>query len=110
MVALQWEPVGYLVAIMTLINHDVFAIDNRYVGAVMSFHRDHHMYRSSRRRDLLAYKRDIADCQHSHRENYFKSEITFCHRILMTSLLSELNEAIPVVHSPPGNGLPEISE
>ena len=81
MVPLQWEPAGYLVAIMTLIHHDIFAIDSRYVGAVMSFHCDHYVYRSSRRRDLLAHKRDIADRQHSHSENYLKSEMTFCHRI-----------------------------
>jgi len=81
---------------MTLIHHDIFAIDSRYVGAVMSLHRDHDVYRRSRRRDLLACKRDIADCQHGHRENYFKSEMTFCHGILMTSLLSELSEVIPV--------------
>src|SRR5216683_3344879 len=53
MVPLQWEPVGYLVAILTLIHHDIFALDSRYVGTVMRFHRDHHVYRSSRRRDLL---------------------------------------------------------
>jgi hypothetical protein len=103
------EPVGYLIAIITLIHYDIFAIDSRYVGAVMRFHGDT-MCTGVPDDDLLAYKRDIADCQHSHRENNFQSEITFWHRILMTSLFSGLNGRSRCVHSPRGNRLSEINE
>src|SRR2546425_2271515 len=86
MLSLQWEPVGYLIAVVTLIHHYIFTIDKRYVGAVTSFHCNHYVHWNSRRRGLLGYKRGIADRQRRHCENYCKSEISFCHRILLTSL------------------------